>query len=41
MAKNYYTLGQAKMQNGRGGGRMRVAEKPKDFKGAFKMILDI
>ena len=39
MAKNDYTLGQAKMQNGRGGGRMRVAEKPKDFKGAFKMIL--
>ena len=40
MANNDYTLGQAKMQNGRGGGgRMRVAEKPKDFKAAFGMIL--
>ena len=39
MAKNDYTLGQAKMQNSRGGRGMRVAEKPKDFKGALKMIL--
>ena len=39
MAKNDYTLGQAKMQNSRGGRGMRVAEKPKDFKGAFAMIL--
>ncbi len=44
MARNDYTLGQARMQNSRGGGpggggRMRVAEKPKDFKAAFRMIL--
>jgi len=37
MAKNDYSLGQVNMRNG-GRGRMRVAEKPKDFKGAWKMI---
>ena len=39
MAKNDYTLGQAKMTNGRGGGRFRVAEKPKDFKTAILAML--
>jgi len=40
MAKNEYTLGSAKMQQGRGGGRgMRVAEKPKDLKGTVKLLL--
>ena len=42
MAKNNYQLGQAKMgaeRRGGPGGRMAVAEKPKDMKGAIKNIL--
>ncbi len=38
MAKNEYTLGQARM-GGRGGGRFRVAEKPKDFKTAIAAMM--
>ncbi len=40
MAKNDYEFGSAKMQNMRGGGgRMRVAEKPKDMKGTLKLLI--
>lgn len=42
MAKNDYQLGQAKMSNNRGGGGGRwgnVAEKPKDFKSAVRMLI--
>ena len=42
MAKNDYSLGQvnmnAKRTGGGPGGRMRAYEKPKDFRGAWKMI---
>ena len=34
MAKNEYKLGEAKIRQG-GGGRMRVNEKPRDFKGTI------
>ena len=42
MAKNNYQLGQAQMGNDRRGGpggRMNVAEKPKDMAGAIRNIL--
>jgi ATP-binding cassette subfamily B multidrug efflux pump len=42
MPKNDYTLGSVNMNTKRGGGpggRMRAAEKPKDFKSAWKMII--
>jgi len=40
MAKNNsYQLGQANINNQRGGRGMRVAEKPKDFKSAFKNLI--
>ena len=39
MAKNEYQLGQTRFNN-RGGGRMRVAEKPKDLKGTLKLLLN-
>ena len=38
MAKNEYKLGEAKIRQG-GGGRMRVNEKPRDFKGTIKQLL--
>ena len=38
MAKNDYQLGQARM-NMRGGGRGRIIEKPKDFKGAILSLI--
>ena len=38
MAKNSYSLGQVQMKND-GGRRSRVAEKPKDFKNAWIMVL--
>ena len=37
MAKNDYKLGEAKIRQG--GGRMRVNEKPRDFKGTIKQLL--
>ncbi|MCR4893615.1 MAG: ABC transporter ATP-binding protein/permease [Eubacteriales bacterium] len=37
MAKNEYKLGEAKIRQG--GGRMRVNEKPRDFKGTIKQLL--
>ena len=41
MAKNDYQLGSVNMNSTRGPGMrgMRVAEKPKDFKGAMKMLI--
>ncbi len=43
MAKDSYTLGQVNMNapgvGGRGPGRMQAVEKPKDFKGAWNMLL--
>ena len=41
MAKNSYSLGQVEMKTTGGGprGRMRAAEKPKDFKNAWFMVL--
>ena len=38
MAKDEYKLGEAKIRQG-GGGRMRVNEKPKDFKATMKQLL--
>ena len=38
--KNSYQLGQANINSNRGPGRMRIAEKPKDFKGAAKKLLE-
>jgi len=38
MAKNDYSLGQVRMNSG-GRGRMRIAEKPKNFRNAIKMVL--
>lgn len=37
--KNSYQLGQANINSNRGPGRMRIAEKPRDFKGAAKKLL--
>ncbi len=39
MAKNAYQLGQAKMTNTRMRGPMRMIEKPKDMKGALRMLI--
>ncbi|MBQ1320081.1 MAG: ABC transporter ATP-binding protein, partial [Solobacterium sp.] len=41
MAKNSYSLGQVEMKTTGGGprGRMRAAEKPKDFRNAWIMVL--
>ena len=39
MAKNTYQLGQAKMTNTRMRGPMRMIEKPKDMKGALRMLI--
>ena len=41
MAKNEYEFGQARMQQGRGGGRgrMAIAEKPHDMMGTLKKLL--
>ncbi|MBR4927959.1 MAG: ABC transporter ATP-binding protein [Oscillospiraceae bacterium] len=38
--KNSYQLGQANINSNRGPGRMRIAEKPKDLKGAAKKLLE-
>lgn len=37
--KDSYQLGQANINNNRGPGRMRIAEKPKDLKGAAKKLI--
>ena len=39
MAKNEYKLGEAKIRQG-GGPRMRVNEKPRDFKGTAKQLME-